>query len=442
MDRLAGLCGNNALQWGRAALHLQIKQGVAEDAEFRRFMVFLADPHRRTGVSSDKVKLYGRRHYPKFPELHDEFPARVSDLLEALCARALTGHKALEACWHVRRAQPTDERVTALDRLLDRNLDMRVSSTVLRKLLGMDRKHPCSLGKLYSDKLFFKWDQPRRKRDPAPTAGVTAHALVSRKYDGLRATLMGGKAYSRTGHELKSLAVLAAAMPDDGLAYDGEACVVDADGNELFQEAVSMLRRDESADLTRVRFYVFDVLTNEELYGDGTVGDRLRARLARFQPDAMPPQVLAVEQVPYTAAAMVEMRRASEEGGWEGLIVRRDAHYVGKRSNDILKVKIYNDDEYVVREVRMGEKLIGTDAEATRVPILAAFAIEHKGAVVWVGSGLTDEQRQHYAAHPQELVGREVTVQYFGETEPDDDGLVSLRHPVLKVVHGIEGRKG
>lgn len=435
MDRLANLCGNNALRWGRAALHLQIKQGVRDDSEFRRFMAFLADPHRRTGVSSKKVRLYGRAHYPKFPELHDDFPARVSDLLEALCERVLTGHRALEACWHLRRAQPTDEHAVALDRLLDRNLDMRVSSTVLRKLLGMDRKHPCSLGKLYSDKLFFAWNKPRRKRDPAPTEGTTAEAKISRKYDGLRATLVGGKAYSRTGHELKSLAGLAAAMPDDGLVYDGEACVVDDEGNELFQEAVSMLRRDEPADLVRVRFYVFDVLTREELHGDGTAGDRLGARLARFRPGAMPPQVRLVEQVPYTAENMLRMRAESQAQGWEGLIVRRDARYVGKRSNDILKVKVYDDDEFVVREVRMGEKLVGTDADSRRVPILAAFAIEHKGKVVWVGSGFTDEQRRHYAASPHELLGREVTVQYFGETEEG-----SLRHPVCKVVHPQGGR--
>ena len=43
-----------------------------------------------------------------------------------------------------------------------------------------------------------------------------------------------------------------------------------------------------------------------------------------------------------------EMMTESKAGGWEGLMLRKDSTYKGKRSNEILKVKQMFDDEYIV----------------------------------------------------------------------------------------------
>ena len=40
--------------------------------------------------------------------------------------------------------------------------------------------------------------------------------------------------------------------------------------------------------------------------------------------------------------------------GWEGIMLRKDAGYKGKRSSDVLKVKQFHDAEYTVVAVENG----------------------------------------------------------------------------------------
>ena len=44
----------------------------------------------------------------------------------------------------------------------------------------------------------------------------------------------------------------------------------------------------------------------------------------------------------------------AESMGWEGVMLRKDAPYKGKRSNDILKVKKMHDEEYIVKDIEYG----------------------------------------------------------------------------------------
>ena len=60
--------------------------------------------------------------------------------------------------------------------------------------------------------------------------------------------------------------------------------------------------------------------------------------------------------------------------------------------------------------------------------------IEHKGNTVSVGSGFTLDQRNHYYNNPKDIVGKEITVQYFEESQ-DKTGKFSLRFPVCKTVY-------
>jgi len=64
--------------------------------------------------------------------------------------------------------------------------------------------------------------------------------------------------------------------------------------------------------------------------------------------------------------------------------------------------------------------------------------VEHKGNTVRVGSGFTIEQRQHFMKHPEDIMNKVVTVQYFEESQ-NQDGNYSLRFPVVK--HIFEGER-
>ena len=67
--------------------------------------------------------------------------------------------------------------------------------------------------------------------------------------------------------------------------------------------------------------------------------------------------------------------------------------------------------------------------------VVSAIKILHKDNVVSVGSGLSKEQRLRWLEHPEEIIGKTVTIQYFEETVDSKTGKPSLRFPVLKHVY-------
>lgn len=98
-----------------------------------------------------------------------------------------------------------------------------------------------------------------------------------------------------------------------------------------------------------------------------------------------------------------------------------------------MKLKVYQDDEYVVKSIEIGPISVFQGGKRVVLDLLASVVIEHKGTPVNVGSGFTMEQRQLYKENPALIVGKVITVRYFEETEGDRP---SLRFPSLKVVHG------
>jgi DNA ligase-1 len=125
----------------------------------------------------------------------------------------------------------------------------------------------------------------------------------------------------------------------------------------------------------------------------------------------------------------------ANEYGWEGLILRADTPYKGKRSKDLLKYKSFFDDEYVVLDVENGPFRYVKNGKEVEEKMLSCVVIEHKGHKVRVGSGFTIDQRQEFFKHPNRLINKQITVQYFSESENQQGGL-SLRFPTFKYLHG------
>jgi DNA ligase-1 len=130
-----------------------------------------------------------------------------------------------------------------------------------------------------------------------------------------------------------------------------------------------------------------------------------------------------------------EWVKKSSKLKWEGLMLRADSPYKGKRSKDLLKVKKFFDDEYTVIDVKTGPfRYVKNSKEAEEI-MLSAVVIQHKGYTVDVGSGFSIEQRKEFYADPSKILGKIVTVQYFEQTKNQDGG-ISLRFPTLKYIHG------
>jgi len=64
--------------------------------------------------------------------------------------------------------------------------------------------------------------------------------------------------------------------------------------------------------------------------------------------------------------------------------------------------------------------------------------IEHKSNPVNVGSGFTLDERQKFYANPTFIVGKIISVRYFEETPPNDEGKISLRFPTFVALHGTQ----
>jgi DNA ligase-1 len=125
----------------------------------------------------------------------------------------------------------------------------------------------------------------------------------------------------------------------------------------------------------------------------------------------------------------------SNQYGWEGLILRANEPYKGKRSKDMLKWKTFNDAEYVVKDMEFGPFRYVLNGKETEEQMLSCVTIEHKGYNVRVGSGFSIEQRQYFYNNPKELLGKIIRVNYFEETKNQDGG-ISLRFPTLAYVYG------
>ena len=120
--------------------------------------------------------------------------------------------------------------------------------------------------------------------------------------------------------------------------------------------------------------------------------------------------------------------------GYEGIMLRKDVGYEGKRSKNLLKCKKFFDAEYVVKSLDFDNHRIIRDGKEVVVPMLSQAYITHKGYEVAVGSGWNQEQRIKYEANPELLIGKTITVQYFEETKNQEGG-ISLRFPTVKHVY-------
>lgn len=108
----------------------------------------------------------------------------------------------------------------------------------------------------------------------------------------------------------------------------------------------------------------------------------------------------------------------------EGIMLNiNSAPYIFQRADTLLKIKLMQDIELKVIGVKEGK---GKDKGK-----LGSVICLYKGKELSVGSGFTKYLRERYWKRQDLIIGKEITVQYFEETE-DSDGNPSLRFPVFK----------
>jgi len=271
---------------------------------------------------------------------------------------------------------------------------------------------------------------------------------VSRKLDGVRCLIIvddkgKAKSFARSGKQFHTLSLVEKELEELGVknvVYDGEMCIVDEEGNEDFQSIMKEIGRKDHI-IQNGLFQIFDFIPYRMFskgYGEtGLFSQRVFA-LQNLMLGKQHKMIDYLEQVPVSSFKELDaLTVTASKKEWEGLMIRKNVVYQGKRSNDILKVKTFYDAEYKVVDSFTGPLRYINEGLEVEEEMLSGVAIEHKGNIVRVGSGFTIDQRKHLFKNPQDILGKVITVQYFEESK-NQDGEYSLRFPVIKVIHGNE----
>ena len=389
----------------------------------------------------DKV-LYSRELFgPDLQYYHiDNNYCVFHGVLEQLASHELTGNAAAQRVGEVIGYFVPEER-WILDGVLQRNLKVGVSLDNYNDAVGRAavRKYEVAL----ADKFF---DLKPEKQNEVVMSG---QYYASTKIDGCRCTihydprLSKLEFISRQGKKFWTLNNLiepimdVLSMVNEPVVLDGEVCIVDEQGNENFLGLMSEVTR-KNHTIERPKFKWFDILTLEEFEGRKPSPDftsRYNIMLDYYYHSSRPSEVEVLQQEKITSWDDFNWwSKQVSENGWEGFMLRKDVPYKSGRSKDLLKVKKFQDAEDVVEDVVMG-KVTYNEGGAKEYDAASSLVITHKGNKVYVGSGLSKEQRLRWYEHPEEIIGKTITVQYFEETRDKKTGEYSLRFPILKVVY-------
>jgi len=381
------------------------------------------DTYKQYGVTSANCK--------KKSDLmgHPNTYGSIFTLLDDLNNRVCTGHTAIA---NVNRF--VHENYIYKDlifNMIDRNLKTRSTASMINKVKpGLIPTFDVALAKAFDEKTQKKVDWNDRW-------------FVSRKLDGVRCLTVidengEPKFFSRQGKEFLTLDNLKTDIKALGLkntVLDGEVCIVDENGNEDFAGIIKEIKRKDHT-IVKPYYWMFDMLSMEDFNSktsETTFGQRITDLLDLSLGKGLI-LIGVLQQQISNDQIFSEMMAESKANGWEGLMLRKDAAYKGKRSDEILKVKQMFDDEYVVVDLENDIHRVIVDGAEVEELMLKNVIIEHKGNQVRVGSGFSHEQRRHYFENPNEILGKQITVQYFEESQ-SKSGEYSLRFPVIKAVY-------
>jgi len=399
---------------------LNVLKEYAENESVKKALEYTYNTFKQYGVTSANCK--------KLNHLSSHGFVSLFDLLDDLNSRHLTGHDAISYVNGFVNANKRHEEL--IFNIIDRNLKTRSTTSMINKAIpDLIPTFDVALANAYDEKIAtkVKWSDGY---------------FVSRKLDGVRCITIIDvdgeiKFFSRAGNEFLTLDALKPSIQKlrlTNMVIDGEVCMVNANGDEDFRGIIKEIKRKDHT-IKNPFYFMFDLLTLEDFSrkeSTSILGDRLTKLkgMAEYGDKfiSVLPQYIANDSV------FEDLMAQSKEGGWEGLMIRKNSTYQGKRSNDILKVKAFKDAEYIVVDLENAINRVIVNGKEVEELMLKNIIIEHKGSRVQVGSGFSHEQKRYYFENPNEILGKQVVVQYFEETK-NDRGTISLRFPVIKAIY-------
>lgn len=188
--------------------------------------------------------------------------------------------------------------------------------------------------------------------------------------------------------------------------FDGEGY------NDLFkkdfEQLVSFIRQENPIEgHEQVEYHIYD------LPEDGTCSERINRLFAKIPKTSKYLRVVNTIWVKDEEEAM-EAFEAFLKAGYEGLMLRNsDSPYVGKRSYDLQKLKVFDDNEFEVVEIEEGRgKLAGH---------VGAFVCKTDEGVIFKAKmmGNVDRLKEYFDDHSL-WIGKKLQVKYQGKTNKEN----------------------
>ena len=259
---------------------------------------------------------------------------------------------------------------------------------------------------------------------------------ISHKMNGTRCVFLNGqmksrqnKLYSGLDHIIEDIKKLGLEdfFIDGELVYKNEEGLSDSDA---FQKGCSIAMSKDN-DKSQLKLVVFDIFPKEEFLDLHTSKKTYKER--RKDLDKLEESIIAsgitnlsvVERL-YEGTDHSQIWKwldyADEDMGWEGIVINLDTPYECKRTKNLIKVK-----RFFEKDLRCTKVNIATTGKYKG--IMGSITCNYFDNTVDVGSGFNDSQREYFAKHPEEIVGKIVSVKYKEETQHKDGGK-SLQFPV------------
>jgi DNA ligase 1 len=402
----------------------EILKKYSNDKFIRDILYYTYNPMLQFGVTSKNVLKYTRDHPCELISEHPD-PVKLFYILDDLANRVLSGNAALDVVSKYALVYPL------ILKIIDKNLEIRLNVASINKVIP-------GLIPVFQPVLANKYNPDKIKLD--------SDWYISRKLDGVRCIIRLADGVitmmSRTGkvlHNLDTICKPLSSYKGPPVFLDGEL-VSTRDGIENFSKTVSIVRSSKTVtDTSELLYKVFDMIP-EHAFLTGTenaseiYSDRYE-RLTSFVSSLQGSTIRIVEQVRFSIETFQIMTSLVSEMSWEGLMLRKNVKYRGKRNDDLLKVKQFLDSEFKVLDtitgnIRMINNITGLE---DNVDCVSAVVIKNKNSLVKVGSGFTQQQRCDLFAKPDMIIGKYITVKYFEET-PDG----SLRFPIFIGIRDYE----
>lgn len=248
------------------------------------------------------------------------------------------------------------------------------------------------------------------------------NVYIQPKLDGIRCIVTKDGMFSRHGKELlsaphirKSLDRVFDKYPD--LILDGE--LYNHDLNEDFNQIISLARKtkpteeDLKMSEQKIQYWIYDLPSCPKNFLDRNW------ELTNLFLDNKEFQKYCINVETHMVLSDEEVQHKLEyylDKGYEGAIVRLNKPYENKRTNSLLKVKKFEDEEFVIVDIEEGRGNLAGKA--------GRIVVDVDGKRVSAGLKFSHEDATEIWNNRDSYIGKKATIKYFSRT-PDG----SLRFP-------------